>query len=128
MQQPQILVYGMEGRLMEQLQELAQAQRLWLREVQHLAACRNLLRTARPAVLVLRLGRDVERELALVAWVHDLFPETLIVVVGDADNPPLAGLAWDLGAHYLLFPPTLAEMLPDIVMKMLAETEAGERR
>ena len=48
MQQPQVLVYGVEGRLNEQLQELAQAQRLWLREVRHLQACRNLLRSARP--------------------------------------------------------------------------------
>ena len=125
MQQPQILVYGVEGRPAEQLQELARAQRLWLREVSHLQACRNLLRTARPAVLVVRLGRDVERELALVAQVHELFPETATVVLGDADNPPLAGLAWDLGASYVLFPPAPAEMLPGIVLQLLAEAPAA---
>ena len=121
MQQPQVLVYGVEGRLAEQLSELARSQRFWLREVKHLAACRNQLRGARPAVLVLRLGRDVERELALVAQVHELFPDTATVVLGDADNPPLAGLVWELGAHYVLFPPLPAETLPEIVRKMLAE-------
>jgi DNA-binding NarL/FixJ family response regulator len=125
MQQPQVLAYGVEGRLAEQLQGLAESRRLWLREVRHLQACRNLLRSARPAVLVLRLGRDVERELSLLAQVQEYFPETATIVVGDADNPPLAGLAWDLGAHYVLFPPLPVETLPDIVVKVLAEVDAG---
>jgi DNA-binding NarL/FixJ family response regulator len=119
MQQPQIIAYGVEGRLAEQLQEWAQTQRCWAREVQHLQACRNLLRTAAPAVLVLRLGRDVERELALLAQAHELFPATATIVLGDSDNSALAALAWDLGAHYVLFPPTPAETLPSILEHML---------
>jgi DNA-binding NtrC family response regulator len=123
MQQPQILAYGIEDRLAATLEELAQAQRLWLRPVTHLRACRSLLRTARPAVLVLRLGRDVERELALLAQVHDDFPDTCSIVVGDADNPVLAGLAWDLGAHYVLFPPVPVETLPNIVLRIVSELD-----
>jgi DNA-binding NarL/FixJ family response regulator len=119
-QQPQLLAYGVEGRLAEQLQELASTQRVWLREIRHLQACRNLLAAARPAVLVVRLGRDVERELSLVGDVHELFPDTAVIVVGDVDNPSLAGLAWDLGAHFVLFPPTPFETLPGIIMQMLA--------
>ncbi len=124
MQQPQVLVYGIEGRLAEQLHELGEQRRLWIREVKHLKACRSLLRTARPAVLVIRLGRDVEKELALLSHVHDLFPETATVVLGDADNAALAGLAWDLGASYVLLPPMPAEALPGIIVTILSSQDS----
>ena len=125
MQQPQFLTYGVEGRTGERLAELATAHRLWLREVRQLSACRNLLRAGNPGILVLRLGRDLEGELSLLAEVGQLFPETATIVVGDTDNPPLAGLAWDLGAHYVLFPPTPIEVLPDVVRRCLADAPHG---
>jgi DNA-binding NarL/FixJ family response regulator len=124
MQQPQILAYGAEGNLAAMLQELAQLQRLWLRSVAHLRTCRNLLRSARPGALLLRLGRDVERELALLAQVHDDFPETASIVLGDADNPALAGLAWDLGAHHVHFPPAPLPLLRDVILTIFADRSA----
>jgi hypothetical protein len=118
MQQTQILTYGVNGVLNERLRELAQARRVWLRETSQLAACRNLLH-ASPSVFVLVLGRDLENELALLELAHAALPETATIVIGEADNPALAGLAWELGATFALFPPTPIEIVSDIILRCL---------
>src|SRR5947207_15740187 len=100
MQQMQIQTYGIDGVLAERLGELAQARRFWLRETSQLAACRSLLQSARPTIFVMVLGRDLERELTLLEEIHASLPGTATIVIGEADNPVLAGLAWDLGATF----------------------------
>jgi DNA-binding NarL/FixJ family response regulator len=119
MKQAQIISYGLEGPLAGRLQQMAQEHGLWLRELQHVSACRNLLRREGPAVLLLMLGRDVIAELSLAEEVGRASPETAVVVVGDADNPALAALAWDLGARCVLQPPQPVELLPEIVLRLL---------
>src|SRR4051812_35074749 len=99
MQQAQIIAYGLDGRLAALLQETAQSQGLWLREVQHARTCRNLLRQGGPAVLVLMLGRDLLPELTIMHEVAQASPDTAVIALGDADHPSLAALAWDLGAR-----------------------------
>ena len=69
---------------------------------------------------MLRVGRDLEREFALLERAVRLVPDAAVVLVGDADNPALAGLGWDLGARYVLFPPQPREQLPDIVAAFMA--------
>jgi DNA-binding NarL/FixJ family response regulator len=118
MQQTQILTYGMDGVLGERLRELAQARRIWLRETSQLSACRNLLHAA-PNVFVLVLGRDLENELALLELAHSAMPGTAAIVIGEADNPALAGLAWELGATFALFPPTPVEAISEIIVRCL---------
>jgi DNA-binding NarL/FixJ family response regulator len=118
MQQTQILTYGVDGVLGERLRELAQTRRVWLRETSQLAACRNLLH-ALPGVFVLGLGRDLENELALLELAHAALPGTAIIVIGEADNPALAGLAWELGATFAIFPPTPMETISDILLRCL---------
>lgn len=125
MQQPQLLIHGVEGRAAELLDELARAQRLWVRSTAHLRACRNLLATARPGLLVLRLGRDLERELELLDETAYLHPETAVVVLVDGDNAALVELAWDLGAHCVLSMPLPVELITSVVAKILAERELG---
>lgn len=120
MQQVQIIAYGLDGRLAALLQETAQAQGLWLREVQHARACRNLLRQGGPAVLVVMLGRDLLQELTIVHEVGQASPDTAVIVVGDADHPALAALAWDLGARCVLQPPHPIEQLPEVMMRCLS--------
>ncbi len=120
MHQTQILTFGIEGVLAERLRELAQTQRVWLRETSQFAACQNLLQSA-PSVFVLRLGRDITRELALVEQVHACLPRTATIVIGEADNPVLAWLAWELGATLALFPPTPVERITEALMSMLRE-------
>jgi DNA-binding NtrC family response regulator len=119
MQQAQIIAYGLDGRLAALLQETAQAQGLWLREAQHARTCRNLLRQAGPAVLVVMLGRDLAEAMTIVHEVSQGAPDTAVIVIGDTDYPALAALAWDLGARCVLQPPQPIELLPEIVMRFL---------
>lgn len=118
MQQTQILTYGISGILAERLRELAQAKRIWLRETSQFAACQNLMQTS-PSVFVVMLGRDLERELTLLEQMHACLPGIPIVAVGEADNPALAGLAWELGATFALFPPTPTERITELIAGLL---------
>ncbi len=119
MRYPQVLVYETDG-LLAGLLRRSQASQAWaLREPRRLESCLRLLRRGGPSVLVLKLGRDLERELKLLERVSGLFPDTAIVVVGDSDDVQLAGLAWDLGAAYVLFPPLPRTLLPEIVAGLL---------
>src|ERR1700691_3495093 len=115
MQQTQIQTFGIDGVLAERLRELAQAKRFWLRETSQITACRSLLQSARPTIFVMVLGRDLERELALLEAVHAALPVTATIMIGEADNPVLAGLAWDLGATFALFPPLPVERITDLI-------------
>src|SRR5438105_2223442 len=111
---PQLLVYEGDGRLAAQLRPLAEERRWSLREPRQLAGCLGLLERGGPSVLVLKTGRDLERELTLLERVRLLCPETATVVVGDADHPGLAALAWDLGATCVLLPLSPRDNLPDL--------------
>ena len=119
MQQTQILTYGIEGSLAERLRELAQERRFWLRETNQLSACQNVAQTALPPILVIRLGRDLDRELTFLNRVHACLPGTAVIAVGEADNPVLAGLVWELGATFALFPPTPVEAISELIVHLL---------
>jgi hypothetical protein len=121
MLQSQVLTYGIEGAFAERLRELAQTHRFWLRETSQLTACQNVVQSSPPRILVVRLGSHLERELALLEQVHLCLPGTGIIAIGDADNPVLAGLVWELGATCALFPPLPVEMIAEVIVRMLGE-------
>jgi len=119
MRMPQLLIHESDGRLAAQLKVLVQVQRWVVREAHGLPACLAALQRGGPAVLVIKLGQDLERELDLleqVAWHH---PDTGRVVVSDSDHPRLAGLAWDLGADAVLFTPAARERLAEVVAGLM---------
>jgi DNA-binding NtrC family response regulator len=119
MKQAPIVACGLEPALAGRLQALAHERGLWIREVQHIKSCRNLVAEAPPVVLVLSLGKDVVQELTLLQVVSEASPETAVVVVGNADNPALAALAWDLGARCVMQPPQPMELVPEIVLRFV---------
>jgi hypothetical protein len=119
MRHPQILVYEADGRLAALLRPLAEEQRWLLREPRQGRACLRLLRRGGPGVLVIKAGRALEREFALLDRVSWLFPDTATVLVADVAHAGLAGLAWDLGAAYVLVPPHAREGLPDVVAGLM---------
>jgi hypothetical protein len=121
MQHTQVLVYESDGKLAAGLKDLAQAHSFRLREIRQEKACFNLLRRAGAGVLVLKIGRDLEREVRMLERTTWLFPETRVIAVGDTHYPGLAGLAWDLGACFVLFPPQPLELLPELVRSFLPE-------
>jgi len=148
MQYPQILVYETDGLLAAMLRETAKTKRWALRESKKAETCLRLLRPLCPSVLVLKIGTYVKREaglplkeeeerrragdrdkeqvqsLELLARVHEHFPDTAIVAVGDAEDVGLAGLAWEFGASYVLVPPESRQSLPEIVMGLMQEAIA----
>jgi hypothetical protein len=125
MRRAQVVVHESDGRLTALLRERAQARGWWLREVHHPGACLRVLQKGGGGVLVLRAGRDLERELALLERVTRLVPNAHTVLVGDGDNPALTGLGWDLGARHVLLPPQPREQLPDLVEGLLGSSAEG---
>jgi DNA-binding NarL/FixJ family response regulator len=115
---PLLLVYEGDGRLAALLREPAAAAKWSLREARRTEEVLQLLEHGGPAALVLRVGRDLEGEMTLLERVAWLFPDAAAVVVGEAEQAPLAGLAWDLGATYFLSPSEL-EDLPEIVAALM---------
>src|SRR5208337_4649992 len=98
-----------------------------LREPGQLESCLRLLRRGSPAVLVMRVGSKLEQELTLLERVHWLRPHARVVVVGDLENEPLAGLAWDFGASFVLFPPQPRSLLPGVVAQLMRAAIARQR-
>ena len=118
---PQIVVFEADGRLTGSLRPLAEELGLSPRQVQQSEACRRALRRGGPNILVLRIGRDLDREFTLLDKVSRTLPETHILVVLDQDDPRLRALAWDLGAAYVLPLTRARELLPEIVRGMVTE-------
>ena len=128
MRHPLLLVYEGDGRLAALLRGPAAAAKWSLREVRRAEEVLRLLELGGPAVLVLRVGRDLERELTLLGQAAWLFPDVAVLVVGESEQAPLVGLAWDLGATYFLSPSDL-EDLPEVVTALMGSwtAPAGER-
>ena len=119
MRHPQLLVVEPDGRLTALLRPIAEQANWSLHEPRRIGTCFRLLRRAGAGVLVIKAGRDLERELSLLERVAHLFPETAAVLVGDVEHPALAGLAWDLGAAFVLFSPRSREQLAEVVMGLM---------
>lgn len=118
MQQAQIVIYEGDTRVADLLRETCQQHAWRLRELRRVGSVLNVLREG-ANVLVLRVGRDLYEEMALLEQVSWSYPETAAVVVGDVDHPDLAALAWDLGAAFVLLPPFPREYLPLIVAGLM---------
>ena len=86
MRLPQIVVYEKDGRLKLQLEALAEQRRWALREARQPETCLRLLGRGGPAVLVIKAGRDLERELALLERAAWLYPDAPAVLVCDGDQ------------------------------------------
>jgi DNA-binding NarL/FixJ family response regulator len=117
----QLLTFGLDDKLAQHLHELVEDRGIGLRVTRQPEACLNLLRQGAVGVLVLRVGRDLESEYALLAQVAKQFPRVRNVVIGDLDHPQLTGLAWDLGADCVLSAPVEPEPLRDVVVQMFGE-------
>ena len=122
MRHPLLLVYEGDRRLAVFLGKAVEEHGWVLREPRQAEACLRLLRQGGPAVLVIRLGRDLERELNLLERTGWLFPDVATIVVGEAAHESVVGLAWDLGASYVLLPTTPRELLPEIVTGLMNQS------
>ena len=147
MRYPQLLVYETDGRLAELLRPLTEERGWSLREPRRAESCLRLLRRGSPSVLILQLSmawmselanlkkeeaerkqRDLVTRLSFLERSAWLYPDTAAVVVGDAEDPRLAGLAWDLGAAFVLFPPLPMERLPEVVAGLMGPAAGRPRQ
>jgi hypothetical protein len=121
MRHPQVLIHERDGRLATLLRAAIDERGLrWsVREPRDLAGCLRLLQRGGPAVLIVRAGRDLERELTLIERIGWLRPDTATVFVGDAEHAALVGIVWDLGARHVLLPPQSRDLLPDVVIGLM---------
>jgi len=120
MHHPQIVVFERDGRLADALAALAETERWPLRTSRQLESCLRQLRQPGPGVLVVKVGKPPERDLALVEQVTWHLPNIPVVVVGEVEDAAvIAGLAWDVGASYALFPPLSRDLLPDVAAGLM---------
>ncbi|HKI37501.1 MAG TPA: hypothetical protein VKA46_36940 [Gemmataceae bacterium] len=124
MRAPQIVVCESERWIADLLRGTAEVWQWPLRELRDEAAIVRALRQGGPSVLVVEVGGDVERELALLGRLTWLCPEATTVAVSNVAGVELTGLAWDLGADYVLAPPQPRDALLPVVLGLM-ETAMG---
>jgi hypothetical protein len=117
---PQIIVHERDSRLAALSKDLAAAERWALREPRQSESLWKFLRQSCPTVFVLAIARNPDAELRLIQEVAWKCPHVAVVAVGSVDDAEtLAGLCWDLGADYALFPPLSRDLLPDVVRGLM---------
>lgn len=127
MRHPALIICERDGRLAERLRELSETHRWQLRLPHAPEDCLQAVSRGGPAVVVVKVGRDLVTEMSLVRQLADRAADVRVIVVGDTENPVLTGLAWDLGADFVLFPPLARDLLPDVVRGLLeAAVQRGE--
>jgi DNA-binding NarL/FixJ family response regulator len=111
----QLLICETDGRLASALEPTAKMNRWVLRQPRSIDSAIRLLERSAHAVVVLRVGRDVVRELTLLKRIGWYFPEVPVVVVTDSDDPALIGLTWELGAAYVFSGRGLSQHLAEAI-------------
>lgn len=117
---PQVIVYEPDGRLKQLLTAMIVEHRWVLREFRQVEACMKALSAAHPSLLVFRLSAEYTHGLEMLSRIARKGSKIRKVAVLDAAHTnELVGLAWDLGADFVLAPPLSLIMLPDIVAGLM---------
>jgi hypothetical protein len=103
MRSVELLACQVDEPLADALARWATPHGVWLRRLAAPDALLNLLRGGSRGVVVLRLGRDLARELDMLRAVVDGFPGVSVVVLGEVEHPELEGLVYELGAAAAIF-------------------------
>lgn len=123
MRYPQVIVFEPDGRLANLLQPLIHAQSWLLRQPRRVETALKLLARGGPQVLVIRAGRDLEREFGLLQQAALRYPEAFVLLVLDNDHPRLPGLGWDLGATFVLSPGESRDRIAQLLQSLLHERD-----
>jgi hypothetical protein len=103
MRSVELLACQIDEPLADALARWATPHGVWLRRLAAPDALLNLLRGGSRGLIVLRLGRDLTRELETLRAAVDGFPGIRVVVLGEVEHPELEGLVYDLGASAAIF-------------------------
>jgi hypothetical protein len=116
---PQLVVYESDRSIADLLRGTAEVWGWPLRELRDETAIVRALREGGPSILLIEIGRDVQRDLALLERLTWLCPEAVTVAVSSLAGAELTGLAWDLGASYVLAPPQPRDALLPVVLGLM---------
>lgn len=123
MRHPQIVVFESDGTLARMLEPITRKELRWiLREPRQAPAAIELLRSNSPAVLVLKVGRNLVRELTFLDEIHSELSDVPIVVVNDAEDVTLMSIALELGATFVVQPPQSRQILGKVVESLMTRT------
>jgi len=128
MRLPQVVVYESDGWLATQVADVAKEHGWLVREARQAEACLNFLHESRPSLLLLKLERKLVDELALLAAIKEKAPDCPVVVFSFVklenaqQRSNLAGLAYDLGARYIMFPPRVRNVIEEVVVGLMEAT------
>ena len=129
MKRPRIIVVEDDGRLASQLAGLAADRRWSLRECRRAERCLSHLARDGAAVVVVRLAEVPASEIVLLSRIAGQLPGVRTVAVGGRTNVEVvAGVVWDLGVDFALFPPTPIDLLPEIVAGLMEIKPRGNKR
>src|SRR5438105_1922773 len=124
MHYPRILIHESDGRIARHFRALPTAKKSWsVHEPRRFEDCLELLDG--PAVFIIKFGRDVESELDLLQRIAWRFPETACLAVSELDDPAILGLAWDIGASYVLSGPGSVDQLAGLAAAFLSAKASG---
>jgi hypothetical protein len=103
MRSVELLACQIDEPLADAMARWATPHGVWLRRLAAPDAVLNLLRGGSRGVVMLRLGRDLTRELDTLRTAVAGFPGIHVVVLGEVEHPELEGLVYDLGASAAIF-------------------------
>jgi hypothetical protein len=125
MKRATLIVWEGDDRLASLLRPWAVQQRWLLRQPRSEEELLSQGASAHLGAVVLRFGRDLEREFALLARLSTALPDLAIVVVLPEPDETLAGLAWDLGACEVLPLFRCRETLVPLIARLFPTSEAA---
>jgi chemotaxis response regulator CheB len=128
MRLPQVVVYETDGWLASQVADLSKEHSWLVRESRQADACLRFLVESRPSVLLLKLEHKLVDELSLLSNITEKAPDCPVIVFSFVkldsaqQRSNLAGLAYDLGARYVMFPPLARNVIEDVVVGLMEAT------
>jgi DNA-binding response OmpR family regulator len=117
---PQVVIFERDGRLAHILKAITSDNRWVMRESRQIKSCLKTLCAASPTVFVLRLPKECSQELNILDLIsRKCLNVRTIVVVDERASETQIGMAWDLGADFVLAPPMSLVMLPEVVARLM---------
>jgi hypothetical protein len=125
MRSPQLIVYESDRWIADLLRGTAEMWQWTLRELRDEEACLRALRQGGPAIIVVEVSHNLEHDLPLIEQFGGLSPEAALIAVLGVSQLELLGLVWDLGATYVLAPPTPRDSLLTLVLGLMESAGTG---
>ncbi|MSR30018.1 MAG: hypothetical protein EXR99_00795 [Gemmataceae bacterium] len=102
MNRPSIMLLEPDGRYREKIKSLALEAGWEFREPRKVGDLAKSLACAKPAILVIRTGKDLAQEMTWLDITTRGFPSAKTIVINDFTQEALSNLAWQLGATLVL--------------------------